>query len=111
MSLFHGKNVQLGYIVGKINQSGSCTDVIGGTMTAGTFDSAGSGLITFAPPFVSAPIVQVSIQGGIDGGGATLTASNYLVQMTGVGVSNVSIAGTEGSGLIVGITAIGLQKL
>jgi len=111
MSLFHGKETRLGYIIGKIIQSGNCTDVIGGTLTNGTFDGEGSGLITFAPPFISAPTINVSIQAGLEGGGAVLTASNYFVSVTGVTVGTCYVQGTQGSGLTIGFTALGLQKM
>jgi hypothetical protein len=102
-------NGQLGMIVGKYVMSGGCTDVIGGTMTAGTMSA--SALITFAPPFISAPTIVGSVMGGIGGGGAVLTASNYLIGFTGVTVSNAYLMSFEGSGCVVSIQAIGLQKL
>ena len=100
---------QFGVIVGKYVQSGACTDVIGGTMTAGSMSA--SALLTFAPPFVSAPVIVGSVMAGIGGGGAVLTASNYFVGFTGVTVSNAYVMTFEGSGCVVGIQAFGLQKL
>jgi hypothetical protein len=113
MSLFHGKDVGLAYLVGTVTQSGAnASNVIGGAMTVGSWDANGSAAITFTPPFVqTAPIVQVSIQKGIGGGGAAMTASNYLIQLTGITSSGFSIASVAGSGTVIGITAIGLQKL
>ena len=72
MALFKANaDNQLAMIAGKYVMSGSCTDVIGGTMTAGTMSA--SALLTFAPAFESAPIIVGSIMAGIGGGGAVLT--------------------------------------
>ena len=102
MSLFNDKPTQLSIIQGKIIQSGSCTDVIGGTMTAATFDGNGSSLITWAPAFISAPLACLTVMSGI--GGSALTASNYLVMLTGVTVSNAYVASFQGSGITLGLS-------
>ena len=107
MVVLNDKPTQLGMIVGKYVYSGGCTDVIGGTMTAGTADAA-SALITFAPPFISAPVVNVTVQAGI---GAVMTASNWLVGVTGVTVSNAYIMTPSGSGCTIAVQAFGLQRL
>lgn len=100
---------QLGFIVGKYVMSGACTDVIGGTMTAGAMSA--SALLTFAPPFVSAPVIVASIMAGLEGGAAVFTASNYSLMLTGVTVSNAYVATLGASGCVVSIQAFGLQKL
>jgi hypothetical protein len=109
MALFNDKPTQLAMIAGKYEMSAGCTGVIGGTMTAAAMTA--SALLTFAPPFISAPIIVASIQSGIIGG-AVLTASNFLVSFTGVTVSNayISMLG-GGSGATVGIIAIGEARL
>lgn len=83
MVLLNDKPTRLAIIVGKYLLSGNCTDVIGGTMTAGTADAYGSNLITWAPPFISAPIILVNAISA----GAT-TATIMPISITGVTVSN-----------------------
>lgn len=111
MALFNDKPTQLAMILGKYVMSGGCTDVIGGTMTAGTADANGSALITFAPPFISAPVVIAQLQAGVGGGGAALTASNYSWMVTGVTVSNCYIATLNGSGCTYSFSILGLARL
>lgn len=108
MTVLAGMNQQLGMIGGVITASGNATGVFGGTLTAGTFDVAGSGLITFAPPFISAPAIFVSY----DGFGAN-TNNIAVAQLTGVTVSNayVSIGTTPASGGRISFVALGLQRL
>ena len=105
MTLLHNKPTKLSIIAGKVVLSGSCTDVIGGTMTAGTFDSAGSGLITFSPAFISAPIVFAQAASA-----ASTTATIMPVAVTGVTVSNCSIE-CYASGGSVNIMLVGEARL
>lgn len=105
MALFNDKPTQFGFIVGHIAGSGSATGVIGGTMTAGTFDSGGSALITFAPPFISAPIVVAQALSA-----AATTASIMAVNVTGVTVSNCYIQ-YYASGGSIDICLFGLQRM
>lgn len=109
MSLFNAVPVQMAMIAGKYVMSGGCTDVIGGTMTAGAMSA--SALLTFAPPFVSAPIIVGSVMAGLAGGGAVLTASNYLIGFTGVTVSNAYLMTLGASGCVIAIQAVGEAKL
>jgi hypothetical protein len=109
MTLLNDKPSQLAMIVGNYVQSGGCTEVIGGTLTAGTMSA--SALLTFAPAFISAPSLFASVKAGI-AGGAVMTASNFQVAFTGVTVSNaylINIGG--GSGCTVSILAIGQARL
>lgn len=107
MTTFHGKPPQLAIIAGKIVMSGNCTDVIGGTMTAGTFDGDSSGLITWTPPFKSAPTVMASLNSG----GATTTSPVVRITGVGVGTAYVTMGESPLSGFTVGIIAIGEAKL
>lgn len=102
---------QLAIIAGKVVLSGGCTDVIGGTMTAGAMTN--SCLLTFAPAFVSAPIMIGSVMAGIGGGGAAMTGSNFTIGFTGVTVSNayVMVPADSSSGTVISVAAIGLAKL
>ena len=108
--LLNDKQTKFAMIVGKYVCSGGFTDVIGGTMTAGAMTN--SVLLTWAPPFISAPSVLVSVQSGIDGG-AIMTGSNFFVALTGVGVSNAYLAVLNGggSGNVVSVLAIGEARL
>lgn len=108
MTVLAGINQNFGCIIGRITASGGATGVIGGTMTAGTFDSAGSGLITFAPAFKAVPTILATYQGF-----AANTANITAVQLSGAGVSNVyvSIGTTPASGGIISLAAFGLQAL
>jgi hypothetical protein len=105
MTLFNDKPTQLATIVGKYVCSGGCTDVIGGTMTAGTADAGGSALITWAPAFISAPVI---IAQGFSAAGTTSTLMGCLV--TGVTVSNAYIE-CYASGGSVNVIAIGQARL
>ena len=105
MALFHGKETRLGYIIGKVVLSGSCTDVIGGTMTAGAFDAEGSGLITFAPPMVTAPIILANAFSA-----GAVTGSLMPVNITGVTVSNFYIE-YYASGGAMNVAIIGEARL
>ena len=79
MTLFNDKPTQLAMIAGDYVQSAGCTEVIGGTLTAGTMSA--SALLTWAPPFISAPKLFASLKSGI-AGGAVMTASNFQVAFT-----------------------------
>lgn len=107
MALFHDKPTQLAMICGKVVLTGNCTDVIGGTMTAGTFDVDGSGLLTWAPPFISAPIIL-----GTSNSGA-LTVTSPTVRFTGVGVSTayLTVGATASEEQTIGIVLMGQAKL
>jgi len=106
--LFHDKPTQLAMIAGKYVMSGGCTDVIGGTMTAGAMTA--SALLTFAPAFISAPSLFATVQEGITGG-AVMTASNFQVQFTGVTVSNAYLSTLNASGCTISIMALGQARL
>ena len=108
--LLHNKPTQLGWIAGKYIVSGNCTDVIGGTLTAGSTTAAqASALLTWEPAFVSAPTILATINSG----GATTTSPS--ARFTGVTVSNAYIAIAGGaspiSDVTVGIMILGEVKL
>lgn len=107
MSLLHNKPTKLGIVAGKIKASGAATNVYAGSLTAGTFDAGGSGLVTF-PPFISAPAIVATYEGF-----GTRTANITNVQLTGATVSNVyvSIGTTPASGGTIHLVAIGEVKL
>ena len=109
MSLFHGKDVQLGYILADVVISGAATQVLGGALTASTtFDSDGSGLLTF-DPFAQPPRVICFASSGA----GTTTAVNGQLTTTGVTVSNCYLRNGPSplSGLQVSVLLLGLQKL
>ena len=107
MSLLHNKPTKLGIVAGKIKVSGACTNVYAGVMTCGSFDAAGSGLVTFTP-FVSAPSIVATYEGF-----GTRSANITTVQLTGATVSNVyvSIGTTPASGGTIHLIAIGEVRL
>lgn len=105
MVLLHDKGTKLAILAGKLKLSSAFTDVIGGTMTVGTADGDGSALITWAPAFISAPIVV----GTAFSAGATSTTI-MGVQFTGVTVSNAYIE-CYASGGSVNIIAVGEARL
>jgi len=82
-------------------------------MTAGTADAAGSNLITFSPPFISAPRVFLTMEGL---NASVVTAGNCPL-LTGVTVSNCyiqtdpTLSGSQGAGQGVNIAIFGLQRL
>ena len=108
MTLFHVKPPQLAFIAGKIVCSGSATGVIGGTMTAGTFDNESSALIEWQPPFVSAPQILASINSGLN---ATITSP--VVRFSGVTACGayMTMGETGLSGATIGILLLGEAKL
>lgn len=110
MALFNAVPSKLGFIVGKYVFSGSCTDVYGGTLTAGATTAANnSALLTWSPAFISAPVLVAVINSGPG------TTTSPCVRFTGVGVSNAYIQLAAGaspiSGVTVGIMAVGEQRL
>lgn len=110
MVLFHDKPPQIALICGQYVFSGQCTEVVGGTMTAGsTSASNNSALLTWSPAMVSAPILIATVQSG----GSTTTG--VVARFTGVGVSNayIHLAGGASpvSGVTVGIMIVGEAKL
>ena len=96
---------QVSIIAGKYVLSGSCTDVIGGTMTAGSADSAGSNLITWSPAFVSAPMVFANAFSA-----ASTTATIMPLAITGVTVSNCYVQ-CYASGGSMNIMCVGETRL
>lgn len=108
MTNLHNKPSKIAFIAGKIKASGSCSQVIGGTMTAGTFGAAGSGLITFDPPFISTPAIFASLEGW-----GVYTSNKTCVQLTGAGVSSVYVAigTTPCSGATIHLLAMGEVRL
>ena len=107
MVQFHDKPSQLAMIAGKYVMSYGCTDVLGGTLTAGTPDNESSALLTWAPPFVSAPTVI----GTINSGGSTTTSP--VVRFSGLGVSNVYISLGESplTNVTIGVVLVGEARL
>lgn len=107
MVLLNNKPTELAMIAGKYVMSGSCTDVIGGTLTAGTPDNESSGLLTWAPPFNSAPMIFGTINSG------SVATSSPAVRFTGVGVSNAYVTMSENgdSGVTIGIVLMGESRL
>jgi len=105
MALFNAVPIQMAMIAGKVVGSGSCTGVIGGTMTAGSFDSGGSALITRAPAFKTAPIVV-----GNAFSAAATTGSIMPINISGVTVSNCTVQ-YYASGGSINLVAIGEAKL
>ena len=110
MALFNAPPPQLATIIGKYVFSGSCTDVIGGTMTAGATTAAqASALLTWAPAFKSAPVIIGTMMSGPD------TTTSPTVRFTGVTVSNAYVAVAGGaspiSGVTVGIMIVGEAQL
>ena len=87
MVLLNAKPTQLAILVGHYVSSSGFTDVIGGTLTAGTADSEGSALITWAPAMISAPKIFLQPRSG---GSANVLDFNAFA--TGVTVSNAYIA-------------------
>ena len=106
-STYHAKDTELGMICGNYPLAGAMTNVHGGTMTAGTADTDSSALITWAPPFVSAPSVIVTVVSGMT------TLSGEVAKVTGVGVSNcyVFLGEVGASGATVSIGCFGCQRL
>ena len=103
--LFNDKPTQLAMIAGNYTLSVGCTNVIGGTITAGTADAYGSALLTFSPPFIATPIILATAFSA-----ASTTATIMPVALTGAGVSNVSIE-CYASGGSVGLLIIGEARL
>lgn len=95
---------RLAVIAGTIVLSGSATNVVGGVMTAGTFDADASAALTF-DAFKAAPRVFLSPNTNVDLG----------YQLTGLGVSNVSVrlimSAATASGGDFNVMLIGLQNL
>jgi len=86
MVLLNDKPSQLAMMAGKLVLSGSFTGVIGGKMTCGTADAHGSAQITWAPPFITAPIIL-----GQTFSAVATTASGLGVFFTAVTVSNADV--------------------
>ena len=107
--LLHDKDPQVALIFGNCPTSGTFSQVIGGTMTAGTWDDETSALITWAPPFIVAPTLIATL---MSGGGITTSPT---VRFSGVTVSNayVSLGETAiaNTGATVSIIAIGRSRL
>jgi len=107
--LLHDKDPQVALIFGKCPTSGNFSQVIGGTMTAGTWDDETSSLITWAPPFISAPILIGTLMSG------GLTTTSPVVRFSGVGVSNAYVTMGEtalaNTGATISILAIGRSRL
>lgn len=113
MVLLHNQPTKLAIITGKyvMSSADGCTDVIGGTMTAGSLTAAqGSALLTWAPPFVSAPMIF----GTVNKSNPAAT-TNATVRFTGVTVSNAYVMMAAGnnacSQAVIGITVIGEARL
>lgn len=105
MVLFHDKGTKMAILAGKLTLSGGFTDVIGGRMTVGTADGDGSALITWAPAFISAPVIVAQAFSA-----ASTTTTIMGVALTGITVSNASIE-CYASGGSVNIIAIGEARL
>lgn len=104
----HTRDTKLGAIVGNIVVSGAATNVIGGSITVGTFDADGSGLLTF-PKFKDTPVIVGQV---INGGDTTTSVGGYLT-FTGVGVSNayLRMGPTPESACTVAVQIFGLQQI
>lgn len=106
MVCFHDKPPQIAFIMGKYIFSGQCTDVIGGTLTAGaTTAAAASAKLTWSPEFVTAPIILGCVQGsGLAITGPTVRftgiANSYGYAVLAAGASPIS--GVEASIMIIG---------
>ena len=107
----HTRDPLLGFLAGNIKLSaateGSATNVVGGTITVGTFDSDSSGLLTF-PPFKDTPVIVGQVKGG-----DTTTSVGGFLTFTGVGVSNayLRMGPTPASTVTVGIAIAGKVQL
>ena len=104
----HGRDPLMGMVAGNIVVSGASTNVVGGPMTAGTFDADGSGLLTFAA-FKQVPIVVGTV---INGGDTTTSVGGYLT-FTGVTVSNayLRMGPTPESACTVAVQITGLRQI
>lgn len=107
MTLLHSKPPQLAFIAGKYVFSNGCTDVIGGTLTAGTADDENSALLTWQPCFESAPMVY----GTINSGGLTTTSPSLrFVGVTACG-GYVALGQSPLTNVTVGLFIVGQAKL
>ena len=108
MGFLSGKETRIATILANVVVSGACTNVINGKMTAGTFDSDGSGLLTY-DKFAQVPSLFYSV---INGGGTT-TSVGGTVTLTGATVSNVylRIGPSPASSLTVSVQVTGIQNL
>lgn len=108
----YGRDPLMGIIAGNIQLSaateGSATNVVGGTITVGTFDSDSSGLLTF-PKFKQVPIVAGSV---IDGADTTTSVGGFLT-FTGVTVSNayLRMGPTPNSSVLVSVSIMGIRQI
>ena len=109
MSLFNDKPTQLAVIIGKYVASGGFTDVIGGTLTAGTCDVGGSATITWAPAMISAPSIMVCINSGL--GTNTTSISDPVISAVTVSNANFVAGGTPASGATYAFMIIGQARL
>ena len=81
MSIFHrggtGRGGNVGFVGGRVVASGAATNVVGGTLTAASWDGDASGVLTWTPLFKVAPNIVCS------------PASNAMVtvQLTGLGTN------------------------
>lgn len=110
MAVFHDKPPQLAVIAGKVVMSVGVTGALGGTLTGCTtalMDANSSGLLTWAPPFVSAPVVLASINSG------PATTTSPVVRLTGITVSNAYLTMGESplTNVTVGVVIIGEARL
>lgn len=105
MVLINNVPTKMAIMAGKLVLSGSFTGVIGGTMTCGTADAHGSASITWAPDFITAPIIV----GTAFSAGAS-TTSIMGVQLTAVTVSGADIT-CYASGGSVNVIMVGEARL
>lgn len=108
MGFITGKETRLATILANVIVSGGCTNVVNGNMTAGTFDSDGSGLLTY-DKFGSIP----KILGQVISGGSTTTSVGGFLTFTGITVSNayLRMGPTPASSVTVSVMVCGIQNL